>query len=109
MLKIGVNPTLTVRVLRKSVSKINANVGLDTLWIQRLNYVKSHAKRSVIAVLINSVLKIYANVNRTMSSIIHLCVNSNLVDMTVIAINLIGIGLVISFMECVTAVNFTIK
>jgi hypothetical protein len=44
----------------------------------------------MIAVLINSVLKIYANVNRTMSSMIHLYVNLNLVDITVIAINSIA-------------------
>jgi hypothetical protein len=95
------------------VLRINANVDLDTLWIQRLNYVrletKSHAIRSMIAVLINSVLKIYANANRTMNSMIHLYVNSNLVVMTVTAINSIAIGFVIPLMESVRAVKLTTK
>jgi hypothetical protein len=91
------------------VFRMNANVGLDTLWIQRLNYVKSHAIRSMIAVLINSVLKIYANANRTMSSMNHLHVNSNLVNITGIAIKSILIGFVILITICVTAVKLTIK
>jgi hypothetical protein len=95
------------------VLRMNANVDLDTLWIQRLNFVrletKSHAIRSMIVVLINSVLKIYANANRTMNSMIHLYVNSNLVVMTVTAINSIAIGFVIPLMACVTAVKLTTK
>jgi hypothetical protein len=91
-----------------AMSLVVVNVGLDTLWIQRLNYVKSHAIRSMIAVLINSVLKIYANVNRTISSMIHLYVNSNLAVLTVIAINLIVRGFVVQT-DGVTPVKLTTK
>jgi hypothetical protein len=97
-----------------SVLDMNVSVNPDMLWIQILRsanlQLKSHAVREMIAVLINSVLKIYANVNQIMFSMIQLIyVNSNLVIMTMIAIKSIAIGFVKPITECVTAVKLTIK